>query len=37
MTAYISEFEEYLVNEKKVSDNTLESYKRDIGQFVGFL
>lgn len=37
MTAYISEFEEYLMNEKKVSDNTLESYKRDIGQFVGFL
>ena len=37
MTAYISEFEEYLMNEKKVSDNTLESYKRDICQFVGFL
>lgn len=37
MTAYIEEFEEYLVNEKKVSANTLESYKRDIGGFVGFL
>ena len=37
MTAYITEFEDYLVHEKKVSDNTLESYKRDICQFIGFL
>lgn len=37
MTSYISEFGEYLVNEKLVSDNTLESYKRDITQYMDFL
>lgn len=37
MTAYIREFENYLADEKKLSVNTLESYKRDISNFVVFL
>ncbi len=37
MTAYLSDFENYLINEKKASANTLESYRRDIGQFEGYL
>ncbi len=37
MKAYVSEFESYLVDVKKVSDNTLESYMRDVNQYVSFL
>ena len=33
MTDYIAEFEGYLINDKQVSSNTLESYLRDISQF----
>lgn len=32
MNRYISEFEKYLINEKKASSNTLQSYLRDINQ-----
>ena len=33
----ISEFETYLRNEKKASDNTFASYIRDLNQFVSYL
>lgn len=33
---YILEFEKYLIKEKKVSTNTLESYLRDVRQFNEF-
>ncbi len=36
MQDYIFEFEEFLKTEKKSSQNTLESYLRDIGQFSVF-
>ena len=36
MTDYIAEFEGYLINVKKVSSNTLESYLRDISKFAAF-
>ena len=34
---YIDEFKEYLVNEKRVSTNTVLSYIRDVKQFYDFL
>lgn len=37
METYIEEFSGYLQEEKKVSTNTLESYKRDIAQYVQYL
>ncbi len=37
MSDYYREFETYLVEKKQVSENTLESYMRDIGQFLGYL
>lgn len=36
MKDYIIGFKDYLKNQKKSSDNTLESYLRDIGQFLMF-
>lgn len=37
MTSYIDKFEKYLVEEKRVSANTLESYRRDINQYTEYL
>ncbi|QZY56825.1 site-specific tyrosine recombinase XerD [Crassaminicella profunda] len=37
MNNYLKGFTHYLVHEKEVSKNTLESYKRDISQFIAFL
>ncbi|MCT4618693.1 MAG: site-specific tyrosine recombinase XerD [Marinisporobacter sp.] len=37
MNNYLEGFNHYLVKEKEVSKNTLESYKRDISQFIYFL
>ncbi|MBE6754100.1 MAG: tyrosine recombinase [Ruminococcaceae bacterium] len=37
MSAYIKEFSSYLVETKAVAPNTLESYRRDVGQFLAFL
>ena len=37
MVDYYKEFETYLIEKKHVSDNTLESYMRDIGQFLSYL
>lgn len=37
MNIYIKEFEDYLISEKRVSANTLESYKRDIVQYSEYL
>lgn len=37
MTAYINEFSTYLVETKAVSSNTLESYKRDVKQYIDYL
>ncbi len=36
MQDFISNFENYLKNEKKSSKNTLESYLRDVGQFLTY-
>ncbi len=36
MNSFISGFEDYLRNEKKSSKNTLESYLRDVGQFLSY-
>lgn len=36
MKDYIAEFENYLINTKKVSQNTLESYLRDISQYMRY-
>ncbi len=36
MQGFISKFENYLRNEKKSSKNTLESYLRDVGQFLSY-
>lgn len=33
---YVTDFESYLVNEKKSSKNTVESYMRDIFQFIQY-
>lgn len=37
MTDYVGDFQEYLVQKKAVSANTLESYMRDVHQYVSFL
>ncbi len=37
MNSHLEGFMHYLVNEKKLSNNTLESYKRDVLQFISFL
>jgi integrase/recombinase XerD len=37
MDEYIANFDEYLRNNKSVSDSTLQSYKRDITQFINYL
>lgn len=37
MKDFCSEFSEYLVNQKSVSANTLESYVRDVEHFIGYL
>lgn len=36
-TAYIKEFQNYLTEEKKASNNTISSYIRDINQFISYL
>ncbi|QXM06074.1 site-specific tyrosine recombinase XerD [Crassaminicella indica] len=36
MNIYLDGFTHYLAHEKEVSKNTLESYKRDISQFIDF-
>ena len=37
MDEYLTGFEEYLRSRKSASDNTLQSYKRDIAQFAAYL
>lgn len=37
MERYINEFEEYLKVEQKASDNTVQSYKRDVKQYADYL
>ncbi len=37
LTTYISDFERYLLTEKRVSHNTFDAYKRDMSQFVEFM
>ena len=37
MEHLISKYENYLVNEKKVTLNTLESYKRDTYQYIRYI
>ncbi len=37
MTAFITEFNDYLVEKKAVSSNTLESYMRDVNQFISYV
>lgn len=37
MIRYLTEFEDYLKNEKSVSKNTFESYMRDLRKFLNFL
>ena len=37
MSDYVKEFHSYLADTKKVSQNTLESYMRDVNQYVAFL
>lgn len=37
MSDYITQFQSYLVDIKKVSSNTLESYMRDVNQYVNFI
>jgi len=34
---YVSNFTEFLVNDKKLSDNTLQSYRRDIEQYMTYV
>lgn len=36
-TAYINEFQHYLAEEKRASNNTISSYMRDINQFISYL
>lgn len=36
MQDFVSDFEKYLKTEKKSSKNTLESYLRDVGQFLSY-
>ncbi len=37
MNLYIDNFSKYLLYERELSKNTLESYKRDVTQFINFL
>ncbi|HHV73713.1 MULTISPECIES: site-specific tyrosine recombinase [unclassified Thermoanaerobacterium] len=37
MGSIVQAFIDFLKNDKKLSDNTIESYKRDITQFMGYL
>jgi len=37
MSDYIEQFRDYLVDTKGVSSNTLESYMRDVNQFISFI
>ncbi len=37
MPDYIEQFQKYLIENKGVSQNTLESYMRDVNQYVGYL
>ena len=37
MTDYKVEFEHYLTNSKNASNNTLQSYLRDLGQFIRYM
>ncbi len=37
MEALISQFESYLLTEKRVAHNTYAAYKRDVGQFTSYL
>ena len=37
MEKQLKEFFNFLKNEKKVSDNTLQSYKRDLAQFKEYI
>ena len=36
MKDYKKEFSNYLINTKKISKNSYDSYMRDLGQFIGF-
>ena len=36
MKSYVENFKVYLIDEKKSSSNTLESYIRDVNQFVSY-
>lgn len=36
MVDFIADFENYLINEKKSSQNTIESYMRDINKFISY-
>ena len=37
MREYVSQFREYLTEKKAVSENTLQSYMRDIQHFLTFM
>ena len=37
MAEFIAQFHDYLVDTKRVSQNTLESYMRDVNQYMAFL
>lgn len=37
MTDYLAAFEDYLIHQKSVSENTLESYCRDVSKFLNYL
>ncbi|MDI3311252.1 MAG: site-specific tyrosine recombinase [Thermoanaerobacterium sp.] len=37
MESVVQAFIDFLKNDKKLSDNTIESYKRDITKFIGYL
>ena len=36
MNQYVTKFTDFLVNDKKLSDNTLQSYRRDIEQYMAY-
>lgn len=37
MNKYVTNFTDFLVNDKKLSDNTLQSYRRDIEQYMSYI
>lgn len=37
MNKYVTNFTNFLVNDKKLSDNTLQSYRRDIEQYMSYV